>query len=175
MKPVEGYENLFSVTENGQVWSHRTNQFLKPTKQVRANGKIRCYICTKIGGRNGTWKSLLIHRLVAKAYIPNPENKPEINHIDGDQSNNQVSNLEWVTGSENLIHACSTGLLKQKKGTDNLQAKLTRENVLCIRECYVPYSRKFGARALAERFKVSHSTILGAIGQGKRKSYVDTV
>ena len=65
------------------------------------------------------------HRLVALAFIQNSENKPQINHKNGNPSDNRVENLEWCTKSENTQHAYTTGLLKDKKGENNGRAKLT--------------------------------------------------
>ena len=65
--------------------------------------------------KNGKKKSYKVHRLVAMAFIDNPENKPQVNHIDGNKINNHVDNLEWVTSSENCIHAYNTGLNPNKK------------------------------------------------------------
>jgi hypothetical protein len=77
-------------------------------------------------------KVMSIHRLVATAFIPNPENKPFVNHKDGNKLNNNVDNLEWVTASENGIHAFKSGLLKIKKG-ESYKSKLTEKEVLEIR------------------------------------------
>lgn len=76
-------------------------------------------------------KSYPLHRVIASAFIPNPENKPEVNHIDGNKSNNAVSNLEWVTRKENMQHALKTGLRsgnrKAKKSRAKIKIQIYRE------------------------------------------------
>lgn len=71
-------------------------------------------------------KNHLIHRLVAQAFIPNPENKPQVNHKDGNKRNNNVTNLEWVTPKENVVHAVNTGLFK---GTSRKQTEFRAPDV----------------------------------------------
>jgi hypothetical protein len=73
-----------------------------------------------------------VHRLVAQAFIPNPENKPCVNHRDGNKLNNNVSNLEWVTYSENSLHALENKLSKSKKGEEHSQSKLSESQVIQI-------------------------------------------
>ena len=158
MKDVIGYEELFSITEDGQIWSKRSSRFLKLNI---LNGYLAHV--TKIGGREGKNVVLKAHRLVAKAYVSNPENKPYVNHKDGDKLNNHVDNLEWCTAKENTQHAYATGLAKAASGTEHSSSKLSEEAILFIRNNYKPYDKEFGARGLGRRFGVSHSVISNVI------------
>ena len=106
-KPVKDYEGLYEVSNLGKVKSYwyGSERFLKLKKDKR-NYRLIC-LCA-----NNEVKTLKVHRLVAQAFIPNPENKLEVNHKDGDKANNSVENLEWCTRSENNKHAFQTGLNK---------------------------------------------------------------
>lgn len=94
-RKVEGFP--YSVTRDGAVRNDRTGNILKHT--ISNSG----YCCAKLWNR-GRGKNSFVHRLVALAFVPNPENKPEVNHIDGNKMNNSASNLEWVTAAENKRH-----------------------------------------------------------------------
>jgi hypothetical protein len=91
------------------------------------------YICVTLI-KNGKTKFTGLHRLVASAFIPNPENKPQVNHKDGNKHNNSIDNLEWSTISENIQHAFDTGLNEVKKGEKHYRTKLTEKDVLEIRK-----------------------------------------
>src|SRR5690606_13275621 len=112
-------------------------------------------------GRKGKAGCLKIHREVATAFVENPENKPYVNHKDGNKRNNKVENLEWVTASENVNHAYAIGLIDTVKGQDKQNSVLKDEDVYYIRENYVPYSRTHGTRALSRKYGVAHSVIQG--------------
>ena len=106
MKPIKGYENLYSVDEQGNVYSlvttnSRRKGILKPHPK---NG----YLAVNLH-KDGKVKHYYIHRLVAEAFIPNPQNKPNVNHRDCDTKNNSVENLEWCTQSENILHCVRCG------------------------------------------------------------------
>ena len=81
----------------------------------------------------GATKNASVHRLVATAFLPNPENKPQVNHKNGIPTDNRVSNLEWCTAAENTQHSYSTGLQQPKRGVHNHQSKLTDAHVAAIR------------------------------------------
>lgn len=98
-------DKSYFVTKDGYIYSNKSG-FLKKLKLSKNQDG---YKVIKIKG-----KEYKVHRIVAMAYIPNPENKPQVNHKDGVKSNNKVSNLEWVTNSENQLHAWKTGLQKKK-------------------------------------------------------------
>lgn len=132
------------------------------------NKRVGYYmICIHLNGRASKSKCLKIHRLVAKAFVSNPNNYSVVNHIDGNKQNNYFKNLEWCTTSENLKHAFKIGLSKAKQGPDNKYAKLTTIDVVYIKKNYIPRDRNFGARALARKFNIAHDTILDIL-KGKR-------
>ena len=155
-KDVPGYEDIFQISRNGDIYSKRTNKVLKTHIGKRGYRMI----ATKIGGRKGVCKTLKMHRLVALTYIPNPENKEHVNHIDGDKLNNNASNLEWNTPRENIQHAERTGLSKHPKLTKSKLSALSDCQVCAIKKVYKPRCRKFGARALSKKYNVCHVTIL---------------
>jgi hypothetical protein len=118
---IEGYEGLYSITIDGVVYSWGKGKsftsdgklkIIKPT--IKNNG----YVQVKLF-KNGERKYFNVHRLVAKCFIPNTENKKEVNHKDGNKQNNHASNLEWVTSRENQLHAFKLGLQKAPRGKDS--------------------------------------------------------
>ena len=97
-----------------------------------------------------------VNRIVADAFIPNPENKTTVNHINGIKTDNRVENLEWATRSEQMQHAYKLGL---KKPVVKQNQVLTDEQAAEIKRLYVPRSKEFGMLALAEKYGVSSCTI----------------
>ena len=119
-KWISGYEGMYSVDSGGEVYSYR-----RKSKRAMAGAVI--YSNTRKATtyrivtlfKNGGQSNFYYHRLVAAAFIPNPEGKKEVNHIDGDKLNNRVKNLEWSTRSENAQHAYDTGLMTGREVSDS--------------------------------------------------------
>ena len=132
-KDVEGYEGMYQVSSYGRVKSlarEVTDMFgtkMLEEKIVERSDNCQYYMIAL--SKNNVKEHTSIHRLVAKTFIPNPENKPCVNHIDGNKHNNRVENLEWVTYSENSQHAIRTGLLKPQKHKRQID-KLSPEEVI---------------------------------------------
>lgn len=164
-KPVKDYEGFYEVSNHGQVRSLSKQDRLGRSKEgkIKAqcnNGTGYMVVNLKVDGKQ---KMKTVHRLVAETFIPNPLDLPEVNHIDGNKQNNCVENLEWCTHSENTKHAFDLGLNKAVKGTSNVNAKLTDEQVKFIRENHKPYDPEFGYAALARKFNCSDTTIKYAV------------
>lgn len=133
-EPIQGYESLYEVSNLGNVKSlskvrgccNGGEKILK--QQYAKSGYMIVGLC-----KNGKMKSFNVHKLVAKAFIPNFNNKPQINHIDGNKCNNKVDNLEWCTVSENVKHAYDNNLKKgawvgQKDGKHPNSRKVAQYN-----------------------------------------------
>lgn len=129
-------------------------------KPLKARKNSQGYLRVSVH-KNGQRKRYFCHRLVAKAFIPNPLDKPEVNHKDGNPLNNNLSNLEWVTSSENKLHAYRTGLRKPSPnyGEDCGTSKLKEEDVLHIRSVAKESGRYYGRKKLAKKYGVSENAI----------------
>ena len=156
-RDIGGYDGLYQVSNCGRVKSfHNGERILK----LRLDNKGKGYLNVHLS-RGGAAKNCAVHRLVAEAFVPNPEGKREVNHIDGNPQNNRVENLEWCTRSENVNHAVAWGLIKS--GENSPRAKLTSEQVRYIRDNPDGLTQ----RQLAAVFGVS-TTAIGRIQRGKR-------
>lgn len=132
-------------------------------KNITTNKILISYL-TKKGYKRITFKNkkkYLVHRLVAITFIPNPENKLYVNHIDGNKQNNYSNNLEWVSNLENIKHAIDNNLftcisLQDNKGSKNGMSILIEEQVIDIKKCL-----RLGntMKSLADRYNVSIGTI----------------
>jgi hypothetical protein len=162
-KNIINYEGLYQVSNMGRVKS-----LWKGKERILKSGKsIWGYYLVNLH-KNGKIKTYSVHRLVGIAFISNPDNKPEINHIDGNKTNNRADNLEWCTHLENIEHAYIIGLHTQK-GEKNGHSKLTDVQVLEIRKKYD--TGKYIQQELADEYNVSIGAI-SAITTNKNWSHL---
>lgn len=134
-KDIKGHEGHYKINKKGEVIS--IERYAKHNNNGRQKIKQKKLKATSYGkyvyvtlSKNGVGRPYCIHRLKAIAFIPNPENKPEVNHIDGNKLNNDLENLEWVTKSEQAIHAHKLGLTPPPpimKGKNNSTSKPIEE------------------------------------------------
>ena len=152
---IKGFEGEYIISSNGQVFCTLDNK--RRVKKTPSEKKI---ITDKNGYKrvslykNQKMYNKQIHRLVAESFIPNPNNLPQVNHINGNKSDNRVENLEWVTSSQNIIHAYKKELRKDKYKV----AQYTLDNV---------FIREFDSELDAKRItKTNH---INEVTRGKRK------
>lgn len=162
---VVGYEGLYMVSNFGRVKSFYGIGERLLTPSVNKSG----YQYTVLTDKNKIRKSLKVHTLVARAFLPNPENKPVVHHRDSNRANNRVNNLEWVTHRENTAYAVQNGSYDKPDSCASPRAKLTADDVRYIRAHYVPRHREFGANALARKFNVCTNTIYSVVNHSTYK------
>lgn len=150
---ISSYGRIRSVENvivRGNGWKYtRKSKILKPSV---SGGYLRGAVCV-----NKKMIPYKIHRLVALAFIPNNENKKEVNHIDGNKLNNHVENLEWCTRQENIEHCILNKLQKPFKGEEIGNSKLLEFQVIEIRNKFKP--RVYSRAKLAKEYNVSEATI----------------
>lgn len=125
-KDIDGYEGLYQVSNLGRVKS------LIHKEKILHQYNVWSGYLHAVLYRNGIPKRILVHRLVAGAFIPNPEGNPTVNHIDGDKHNNCVWNLEWATMGENAHHAYVTGLKKSQKNNKRSMPVLQYDSLMNV-------------------------------------------
>ena len=145
-KDIKDYEGLYQVSNLGRVKRITTGRVLKPLKH--ANG----YLMVKLS-KNSIVYTKTVHRLVAEAFIPNPEHKSEINHIDETKTNNNVSNLEWMTRKENINHGTRTERMSK---TQSIPIIATNIKTGESKEFY-------GARECARQLGLTHGNITSVL------------
>lgn len=122
-RDVVGYETRYEVSSTGKVFSHRCGRLLKQHKNPDGYYKV------KLQKANGEVHTCFVHRLVAIAFIPNPEDKETVNHKDTNKTNNNIDNLEWCTKGENTRHAWANGCCKITEAQREWAKKLTQMGV----------------------------------------------
>ena len=159
-KDVIGYEGIYDVSNlgrvrcllkssNGKTYTRRTPLILK-----EQYNNITGYYAVQFG----EWEShkhmrFPLHRLVAMHFIPNPSSLPEVNHEDGDKSNNKAYNLTWATREQNIQHGFRNGLIKTPRGVNAVHAKLSEDMVMQI------FASPIGPRQLSRDIGVPYSTV----------------
>lgn len=164
-KEVKGYEGLYEINEFGQI--RKTIKPVKGLDKIYSGGGLIGggvswdYHRVKLWNHRRVNTNHSVHVLVAEAFVPNPDNKPVVNHKDGNKLNNHYTNLEWVTRSENVQHAVDTGLLPVKKGEKHGNAKVTEDDVKKIRLDYIHSDKS--SREIASEFGLSYGATCGII------------
>lgn len=155
---VPGFEDRYIISRNGEVVNKTSGKKLKILTRNNGYPHVALY--------DGRMRMRRLHRLVAKAFIPNPMNYSDVNHIDGDKMNNAVSNLEWCSRSQNIKHAYETGL-RPRIFSGSRSPKLSTDEIKRVKELLEGGMKP---EKIAKMFNVSR-TIISYIRDARYKTY----
>lgn len=155
-RDVVGYEGYYIVSNIGNV--KRVGSAVNMKYHKSPNGYLKVCLCV-----SGTKKNLILHRMVAKAFLANPENKSDVNHINAIKIDNRLENLEWVTSKENHSHARGMGLIDYLSitGEKSGRSKLTERDAANIR--MLRFDKKLKLREIVAMYNVHRATIQSVI------------
>lgn len=151
IRDIPSYEGLYAVTSSGRIWSY--------PKQIgfrRGKGSWRKLDLHKAGylqvilQKDGKLENLLLHRIMALTWIPNPDNLPEINHKDGNKINNRILNLEWVTSRQNMHHSTLIGLQHKNRASSYINVSLRKDNNMWVSRLLISGKRHYIGQFLTE-------------------------
>lgn len=163
-KEIEGTNGMYEVSNTGKVRSLDYRQTGK-TKELVCQVDKKGYKRVRIS-RDGKKYSFKIHRLVANAFIPNPENKPHVNHINGDKSDNRAENLEWMTCQENADHAMKNHLWD---GCLSASARTNEKRKKPIVATNIKTGEKITFESMRDAEKALNTKHINAVIRGERK------
>jgi len=161
-KQIKNYEGLYEIDNLGNIFS-------TPRKGTKGGliSKITDQYFEVVLCKDSKNARFNLHRLLAEHFIDNPLNLPQVNHIDGNKFNNDLSNLEWCTASQNQLHAIRLGLKLPAKGSKNGNSKLKEQDVFEIRNIAKQRGRHYNRKELAEKYNVSICTIKEIVNKRK--------
>ena len=159
------YGSKYEVSNLGRIRSNRTAPPRLMKLSVINSGHRQVHLT-----HGPEHKHFLIHRLVASAFIPNPEDKSDVNHIDGNKANNRASNLEWMSNADNQRHSVSAGL--RRLGASHHKSKLTDSDVTAIRR--ESSNSTATIQELASRFNISTTQVGNIIHRKNWRHLNDT-
>lgn len=159
--PIEGTQGRYLISSLGRAWSNSKCKLLTAFKMDNGYWRVNLTL-------NGKSRLYSVHRLVAQAFLENPENKAQVNHKFGNKQNNEAVNLEWATQPENARHAVATGLASI--GEERPDAKLNADSVCAILKDR--YLNRMAEPALAHKYKVSRASIRNVI-HGRTWKHID--
>lgn len=163
---LDGHKSKYKVSNTGKIITFKSSQ----EKEIKQHYDKYGYLKVSLKYKGKTYHKF-VHRLVAEAFIPNPKNKPQVNHKDGNKSNNNVTNLEWNTPKENIIHAEKHGLRTHFSCEDHPNA--TTDNNTIRRICELLVQNELTVTDIAKKVGVSFTVVYNILH--KKNAWYDVV